>query len=59
MSMREHNLDCSCGQPVDLVATAIAVHCPRCGRTIIQSRLADGGHSRRLAGSVLPMTRAA
>ena len=59
MSIKEHSLDCSCGQPVDLVATAIAVHCPRCGRTLSRSRLTHREHSARMAAAVLPMTRAA
>jgi hypothetical protein len=32
MSISEHDLNCICGQPVDLTVTA--VHCPRCGRTV-------------------------
>jgi len=34
MSISEHDLNCYCGQPVDLAATSTAVHCPRCGRTL-------------------------
>ena len=38
MSISEHDLNCICGQPVDL--TANALHCPRCGRTVDQGDLA-------------------
>jgi predicted RNA-binding Zn-ribbon protein involved in translation (DUF1610 family) len=38
MSVSEHDLNCFCGQPVDVTATSAAVHCPRCGRTL------DRGH---------------
>jgi uncharacterized paraquat-inducible protein A len=34
MSISEHDLNCHCGQPVDLAATSTAVHCPRCGRKL-------------------------
>jgi len=34
MSISEHDLNCYCGQPVDLAAMPTALHCPRCGRTL-------------------------
>ena len=51
MPMKAHNLDCSCGQPADLVATAIAAHCPRCGRTISRSSLHGGEYPASMAGA--------
>jgi predicted RNA-binding Zn-ribbon protein involved in translation (DUF1610 family) len=59
MATRERNIDCSCGQPVDLVPTAIAAHCPRCGRIVSRSAATGAERPAYLAGPVLPTTRAA
>ena len=44
MSISEHDLNCFCGQPVDLTARSAAVHCPRCGRTVDPGHLAPARH---------------
>ena len=40
MSVREHDLNCFCGQPLDTTVAAASVHCTRCGLTTARSRLA-------------------
>lgn len=54
MPVREHDLNCFCGQPLDTTVAAAAVHCTRCGLTIPRSRLSsDEG---RLGGTATLVT---
>ena len=45
MSTIEHDLDCECGQPLDVAVTSASRHCPRCGQTLAAPDGRVGGHS--------------
>jgi hypothetical protein len=42
MSVREPNLSCVCGQPLDPTVASVSGHCTRCGLTIARSLARDG-----------------
>jgi hypothetical protein len=59
MSISEHDLNCHCGQPVDLAATSTAVHCPRCGRALDRWVLEPARPAYDAVGSALVLEPAA
>jgi len=40
--MREPNLSCFCGQPIDATVPTESAHCTRCGLAIARSLAGDG-----------------
>lgn len=42
MSVREPNLSCFCGQPIDSAVASGSVHCTRCGLALGRSLARDG-----------------
>jgi hypothetical protein len=60
MTTSEHNNDCFCGQPMDLVATSASMSCRRCGRIAARSSRDQVASSRvGTATPVLALGRAA
>ena len=38
----DHDRDCVCGQPLDLIVASTSLHCPRCGRVLTSTCPSEG-----------------
>ena len=54
-----HDLDCDCGQPLDLVVASMSLHCPRCGRGVAPTCPSERDHGNRLLPSTVLAVAAA